>query len=132
STLDGRAIVFCETKKEADELSVSHDIKAEAHVLHGDIPQDKRELVLRKFREGKYRLLITTDVAARGLDIPEVDLVIVTAPPKDVESYIHRSGRTGRAGAQGKCICLYKSTQMRDLRRVEIEAVNINFLVHIF
>ena len=46
SSMDGRAIVFCETKKEADELSVSHDIKAEAHVLHGDIPQDKRELVL--------------------------------------------------------------------------------------
>jgi ATP-dependent RNA helicase DDX21 len=122
SSLDGRAIVFCETKKEADELSVSHDIKAEAHVLHGDIPQDKRELVLKKFREGKYRLLITTDVAARGLDIPEVDLVIVTAPPKDVESYIHRSGRTGRAGAPGKCICLYKSNQIRDLRRVEMEA----------
>ncbi|CAF0850614.1 unnamed protein product [Rotaria sp. Silwood1] len=122
NSLDGRAIVFCETKKEADELSVSHDIKAEAHVLHGDIPQDKRELVLKKFREGKYRLLITTDVAARGLDIPEVDLVIVTAPPKDVESYIHRSGRTGRAGAQGKCICLYKSNQTRDLKRVEIEA----------
>ncbi|CAF2841243.1 unnamed protein product [Rotaria sp. Silwood2] len=123
---DGRAIVFCETKKEADELSVSHDIKAEAHVLHGDIPQDKRELVLKKFREGKYRLLVTTDVAARGLDIPEVDLVIVTAPPKDVESYIHRSGRTGRAGAQGKCICLYKLNQSRDLKRVEIEA-GINF-----
>ncbi|CAF0793439.1 unnamed protein product [Rotaria sordida] len=122
NSLDGRAIVFCETKKEADELSVSHDIKAEAHVLHGDIPQDKRELVLKKFREGKYRLLITTDVAARGLDIPEVDLVIVTAPPKDVESYIHRSGRTGRAGAEGKCICLYKSNQIRDLKRVEIEA----------
>lgn len=122
TTLDGRAIVFCETKKEADELSVSHDIKAEAHVLHGDIPQDKRELVLKKFREGKYRLLITTDVAARGLDIPEVDLVIVTAPPKDVESYIHRSGRTGRAGAQGKCICLYKYNQIRDLKRVEMEA----------
>ncbi|UJR23425.1 hypothetical protein I4U23_026430 [Adineta vaga] len=122
NSLDGRAIVFCETKKEADELSVSHDIKAEAHVLHGDIPQDKRELVLKKFREGKYRLLITTDVAARGLDIPEVDLVLVTAPPKDVESYIHRSGRTGRAGAQGKCICLYKSNQIRDLKRVEIEA----------
>ncbi|CAF0750993.1 unnamed protein product [Adineta steineri] len=122
NSLDGRAIVFCETKKEADELSVSHDIKAEAHVLHGDIPQDKRELVLRKFREGKYRLLITTDVAARGLDIPEVDLVLVTAPPKDVEAYIHRSGRTGRAGAQGKCICLYKSNQQRDLRRVEVEA----------
>lgn len=122
SSLDGRSIVFCETKKEADELSVSHDIKAEAHVLHGDIPQDKRELVLLKFREGKYRLLITTDVAARGLDIPEVDLVIVTAPPKDVESYIHRSGRTGRAGAQGKCICLYKYNQTRDLKRVETEA----------
>ncbi len=105
----------------------------------------KEKIVLfdQKFREGKYRLLITTDVAARGLDIPEVDLVLVTAPPKvrihiqisvrnklilqDVESYIHRSGRTGRAGAQGKCICLYKSNQTRDLRRVEIEAVCKNY-----
>jgi len=77
-------------------------------------------------------LLITTDVAARGLDIPEVDLVIVTAPPKDVESYIHRSGRTGRAGAQGKCICLYKSNQLRDLRRVEVEAVCFVFSFVLF
>jgi len=122
SAADGRAIVFCETKKEADELSVSHEIKTESHVLHGDIPQEKREMVLQKFREGKYRLLITTDVAARGLDIPEIDLVIVTAPPKDVESYIHRSGRTGRAGNKGICICLFKSNQTGDLKRVEKEA----------
>ena len=51
-------------------------------MLHGDIPQDKREMVLKGFREGKYKVLITTDVAARGLDIPEVDLVIQCAPPK--------------------------------------------------
>ena len=56
SSLDGRAIVFCETKKEADELSVSHDIKAEAHVLHGDIPQDKRELVLKVCDEREISL----------------------------------------------------------------------------
>lgn len=55
-SLDGRAIVFCETKKEADELSVSHDIKAEAHVLHGDIPQDKRELVLKVCYKNFYLL----------------------------------------------------------------------------
>ncbi|CAF1486470.1 unnamed protein product [Didymodactylos carnosus] len=83
---DGRAICFCETKRECDELSVSHEIRTESHVLHGDIPQDKRELVLQRFREGKYRLLITTDVAARGLDVPEVDLVIVTSPPKVSET----------------------------------------------
>lgn len=56
SSLDGRTIVFCETKKEADELSVSHEIKAEAHVLHGDIPQDKRELVLKVCYKNFYLL----------------------------------------------------------------------------
>ncbi|XP_013387133.1 nucleolar RNA helicase 2-like, partial [Lingula anatina] len=118
----GRAMVFCQTKRDADELAVSSDIKVEAHVLHGDVPQEKREMVLKKFREGKYRCLVTTDVAARGLDIPEVDLVIQCSPPKDVESYIHRSGRTGRAGREGVCICFYKFQEERDLQWVEHKA----------
>lgn len=78
----GRSMIFCQTKKDADELCTSSDIQVESHVLHGDVPQDKRELVLQKFRDGKYKVLITTDVAARGLDIPEVDLVICCNPPK--------------------------------------------------
>jgi superfamily II DNA/RNA helicase len=115
----GRAMIFCQTKKDADELACSTEIKQESHVLHGDVPQDKRELVLKKFRDGKYKVLITTDVAARGLDIPEVDLVIVCSPPKDYESYVHRSGRTGRAGRKGVCVCFYKSQEQGALAMLE-------------
>ncbi|CAD5121178.1 DgyrCDS9713 [Dimorphilus gyrociliatus] len=118
----GRAMIFAPTKRDADELTVSSSIRQECHVLHGDIPQDKREMVLAGFREGKYKVLITTDVAARGLDIPEVDLVIQLEPPKDVDSYIHRSGRTGRAGRSGACVCFYKPRALADLRIVEQKA----------
>ena len=81
-------------------------------MIHGDIEQKTREKTLQAFRDGKVRCLVATDVAARGLDIPEIDLVIQTAPPSDIDSYIHRSGRTGRAGRTGTCICLYKPQQV--------------------
>lgn len=123
----GRAMIFCQTKKDADELACSSDIKQESHVLHGDVPQDKRELVLKKFRDGKYKVLITTDVAARGLDIPEVDLVICCSPPKDYESYVHRSGRTGRAGRTGVCVCFYKHTELNALLALERNTVSHTF-----
>lgn len=119
---NGRAIIFNETKKEADNLSCSEHIKQDAHVLHGDIPQEKRETVLKSFRDGKFNVLLTTDVAARGLDIPEVDLVIQCNPPEDVDSYIHRSGRTGRAGKNGVCICFYKPEEEMKLANVEYRA----------
>ncbi|XP_067673213.1 nucleolar RNA helicase 2-like [Haliotis asinina] len=118
----GRAMVFCETKKDADELACSPSIKVDCHVLHGDIPQEKRELVLASFKEGKYKCLITTNVAARGLDIPLVDLVIQCNPPKDTDSYIHRSGRTGRAGRSGACVCFYKPQEESSLLWVEKQA----------
>ena len=84
-------------------------------MIHGDIEQKTREKTLQAFREGKVRCLVATDVAARGLDIPEIDLVIQTAPPSDIDSYIHRSGRTGRAGREGTCICLYKPQQVSSI-----------------
>ena len=115
----GRTMIFCQTKKDADELACSTEIKQESHVMHGDIPQDKRELVLEKFKSGKYKALITTDVAARGLNIPEVDLVICCSPPKDYESYVHRSGRTGRAGRSGTCVCFYKHNEIDALLMLE-------------
>lgn len=62
---------------------------------------------MKRFREGKVNVLVATDVASRGLDIPNVDLVIMMEPPKEVESYIHRSGRTARAGKHGTCITFY-------------------------
>ena len=121
-------MIFCQTKKDADELACSTDIKQESHVMHGDIPQDKRELVLEKFKSGKYKVLITTDVAARGLNIPEIDLVICCSPPKDYESYVHRSGRTGRAGRFGTCVCFYKHNEIDSLLALERRTVNLNFI----
>lgn len=118
----GRAIVFTQTKVQANELSVSTSINMEAQVLHGDIPQNQRELRLQGFRDGKFQCLVATDVAARGLDIPEIDLVIQCEPPKDVDSYIHRSGRTGRAGRSGTCVCLYNARQEMALKEVERRA----------
>lgn len=75
--------------------------------MHGDVTQHAREVALRKFKKGLLRVLIATDVASRGLDIPNVELVIQVQPPNDAESYIHRSGRTARAGKDGTCITLY-------------------------
>nr|XP_020663614.1 nucleolar RNA helicase 2 [Pogona vitticeps] len=118
----GRTIIFCETKKEANELALNASIKQDAQSLHGDIPQQQREVTLKGFRNGAFEVLVATNVAARGLDIPEVDLVIQNSPPKDVESYIHRSGRTGRAGRAGICICLYQRKEDHQLRQVEQKA----------
>ena len=77
----GRAMIFTSTKKEANELALNSVLKQETQVLHGDINQTQREITLSSFREGKIRVLVATDVASRGLDIPEVDLVIQTEPP---------------------------------------------------
>ncbi|XP_032112059.1 nucleolar RNA helicase 2 [Sapajus apella] len=118
----GRTIIFCETKKEAQELSQNSAIKQDAQSLHGDIPQKQREITLKGFRNGSFGVLVATNVAARGLDIPEVDLVIQSSPPKDVESYIHRSGRTGRAGRTGVCICFYQHKEEYQLVQVEQKA----------
>ncbi|KTG02067.1 hypothetical protein cypCar_00042899 [Cyprinus carpio] len=118
----GRTIVFCETKREATELSMNASIKQSAQSLHGDIPQKQREITLKGFRNGTFEVLVATNVAARGLDIPEVDLVIQCSPPNDVESYIHRSGRTGRAGRTGICICFYQRKEENQLKSVEQKA----------
>uniref|UniRef100_A0A8C0JE79 RNA helicase n=1 Tax=Chelonoidis abingdonii TaxID=106734 RepID=A0A8C0JE79_CHEAB len=118
----GRTIVFCETKKEANELALNTSIKQDCQSLHGDIPQKQREITLKGFRNGVFKVLVATNVAARGLDIPEVDLVVQSSPPKDVESYIHRSGRTGRAGRTGMCVCFYQRKEESQLRHVEQKA----------
>lgn len=81
---------------------------------------------MRKFREGKTNVLVATDVAARGIDIPNVDLVIQLEPPTESESYIHRAGRTARAGKAGKVITFYTKQQEMYLKRVE-KAAGIKF-----
>ncbi len=103
----GQTIVFTSTKKEANDLLLSEKIKKDIEVMHGDIAQNQREVTLKRFKEKKFSVLVATDVASRGLDIPSVDLVVQIEPPKDTETYIHRSGRTARAGRSGTCITFY-------------------------
>ncbi|MEW6420314.1 MAG: DEAD/DEAH box helicase [Deinococcota bacterium] len=115
-----KAIVFTRTKREADELAnelIHRGLEAEA--LHGDLAQSQRERALGAFRSGRVGVLVATDVAARGLDIPEVDLVVQYHLPQDHESYIHRSGRTGRAGRTGTAIVMYSDREGRELRNLE-------------
>ncbi len=100
----GRTIIFTETKDSASELA---ELLPGARALHGDIQQSQREVTLKGFRSGKFMTLVATNVAARGLDINDVQLIIQCEPPRDVEAYIHRSGRTGRAGNTGVAVMLY-------------------------
>jgi ATP-dependent RNA helicase DDX21 len=118
----GRTILFAETKQEVNELALHAGTRIDCQVLHGDIPQKQRELTLAGFRDGKFQCLAATDVAARGLDISQVDLIVQCEPPKDVETYIHRSGRTGRAGKSGTCLLFYKPDQEPLVKMIEKRA----------
>ncbi|PSR93392.1 DEAD-box ATP-dependent RNA helicase [Actinidia chinensis var. chinensis] len=114
----GRTIIFTETKDSASELS---GILPGARALHGDIQQAQREVTLSGFRSGKFMTLVATNVAARGLDINDVQLIIQCEPPRDVEAYIHRSGRTGRAGNTGVAVMLY-DPRRSNISRIERES----------
>jgi len=115
----GKTIVFTETKHDANEVALSSSISSICQVLHGDIAQQQREISLASFREGRFQVLVATDVAARGLDIEGVDLIIQSSPPKDYEHYIHRSGRTGRAGRQGTSVTLFTPRTAKNLQDIE-------------
>ncbi|XP_042060450.1 DEAD-box ATP-dependent RNA helicase 7-like [Salvia splendens] len=114
----GRTIVFAETK---DSVSTLSGVLPGARALHGDIQQSTREVTLKAFRSGKFSTLVATDVAARGLDIDDVQLIIQCEPPRDVEAYIHRSGRTGRAGKSGVAVMLY-DPRKSNFARIERES----------
>lgn len=118
----GRAIVFTNQKRNCDELANHAKLQGHCQALHGDVSQMQRESILGAFRDGRLRSIACTNVAARGLDIPEVDLVINCEPPQDYESYIHRSGRTGRAGRTGVCYTFVKSNEMFWVRDTEKKA----------
>jgi len=116
---DDLVMIFCETKKDCNELVVSEWIKQECQCLHGDIVQRQREITTEGFRNGRFPVLICTDVAARGLDIQNVKLIIQLEPPGDAETYIHRSGRTGRAGAKGKSIMFFTLKKQHLFKMIE-------------
>ena len=118
--LFGKTIVFAETKAECDELVSGGVFKTlTAQAIHGDIGQKQRDATLAAFRAGAFNVLVATDVAARGIDIKDVDLVIQFQPPRDNDTYVHRSGRTGRAGAKGISVLLFQQNQARDIVRIE-------------
>jgi ATP-dependent RNA helicase DeaD len=101
------AMVFCRTRRDVDELSERLQIQGyPGEGIHGDMAQAERERVLKRFREGSTDILVATDVAARGLDIPDVSHVFNFDLPTDPEQYIHRIGRTGRAGKTGVAVSL--------------------------
>ncbi|EFJ44800.1 hypothetical protein VOLCADRAFT_82651 [Volvox carteri f. nagariensis] len=102
STVEGLTLVFVETKRGADELErILTRNQLPATSIHGDRSQEQREMALRSFKSGKTPVMVATDVAARGLDIPHVTHVINYDLPKDIDDYVHRIGRTGRAGHKG-------------------------------
>ena len=113
------AIIFCNTKSNVHYVTaVLKGFGYNADELSADLSQNKREEVLARLREGKVRLLVATDVAARGIDIPALSHVFLYEPPEDRESYIHRAGRTGRAGAVGTVISLVDIMQKMELTRI--------------
>ncbi|MFU8893405.1 MAG: DEAD/DEAH box helicase [Luteolibacter sp.] len=113
-------IIFCNTKRSVDECTedlVNRGYAADR--LHGDITQQMRERVLKRFREGAVELLVATDVAARGLDIDEVDIVFNYDLPTDPEDYVHRIGRTGRAGRSGRAASFVFGRDIYRLQAIE-------------
>ena len=111
---DFYGVIFCRTKLQCDEIG--HKLQArgyDAEALHGDLSQRERETILRKMKERVIRILVATDVAARGLDIQDLTHVINYSLPSDPEIYIHRVGRTGRAGKEGTAITFITPSEAR-------------------
>ncbi|MFC5470746.1 DEAD/DEAH box helicase [Cohnella suwonensis] len=114
------SIIFCRTKRRASTLNVAlQEMGYSSDELHGDLSQMKREQVMKRFRDAKLQLLVATDVAARGLDVEGVTHVFNFDVPLDVESYIHRIGRTGRAGEKGLAITLIAPKDRREFADIE-------------
>ncbi|MDA8169713.1 MAG: DEAD/DEAH box helicase [Nitrospiraceae bacterium] len=116
-------LVFCHTKREVDEVSGRlQQMGYSSGAIHGDFTQAHRDEVMDKFKKGDLDILVATDVAARGLDIPDVSHVVNYSIPQDPEGYIHRIGRTGRAGKSGIAITFVTPREYRQLRLIERSA----------
>ena len=113
-------LIFCNTKRQTE--AVSSELQARGYsseILNGDLSQAQRDKVMQKFRTGHIDLLIATDVAARGIDVDDVDVVFNFDIPQDPEHYVHRIGRTGRAGRSGTAITFASGRRMRSIRFIE-------------
>jgi superfamily II DNA/RNA helicase len=134
-----KLLVFCQTKRVCDRVAANlADLGTSVAAIHGDLPQKARERAMQNFAEGKLNILVATDVAARGIDIDDIGAVIHYEPAKDAKDYLHRSGRTARAGRDGWAITLVEynqHTQVRILQRglrlplvpaIEVFSNNVN------
>ena len=116
----GQTVVFCDTKRVCDKVAEAlQKLGANASALHGDMPQNAREKALSKFEKNELKILVATDVAARGIDIDDVAVVIHYVPPLDVKTYLHRSGRTARAGRDGWAVTLAEYNQHTTCRIIQ-------------
>ena len=115
-----RTLVFTRTKRGADRLT--QQLRREgvrAAAIHGDLRQTAREKALKDFSDGKLPVLVATDVAARGIHVDGIDIVVHYDPPEDAKGYLHRSGRTARAGEQGVVVTLVLWDQQREIERIQ-------------
>ena len=115
-----QAVIFCNTKRKVDWLTDKmRQNNFTVSSMHGDMPQKERDAIMGEFRGGTTRVLITTDVWARGIDVQQVSLVINYDLPNNRENYIHRIGRSGRYGRKGVAINFVKADDVRILRDIE-------------
>ena len=114
------SLVFCNTKKRVDELSSALQSRGySSEALHGDMKQEQRDRVMAKFRKGYIDILVATDVAARGIDVDDIEAVFNYDIPEDVEYYVHRIGRTGRAGRAGKSFSFVVGRDIYKLKDIQ-------------
>jgi len=115
-----RTMVFCNTKRACDRLAGElAKLGVSAQPIHGDLRQRQREKALRQFADGEVKALVATDVAARGIHVDDVDIVLHFDPPEDHKTYLHRSGRTARAGGSGVAVTLVLWNQELDVKRIQ-------------
>ena len=115
-----RILIFCNTKKMVDDLSAALQARGYcAEGLHGDMTQNQRDSAMGRFRGGSLHILIATDVAARGIDVDDVEAVFNYDIPQDIEYYVHRIGRTGRAGKEGMSFTLVSPRETYKIREIE-------------
>jgi len=115
-----QAVIFCNTRKKVDWLTTEmRSVNFTVVSMHGEMPQHERDEIMEQFRSGQSRVLITTDIFARGIDVSQVSLVINYDLPNNRELYIHRIGRSGRFGRKGVAINFVKTEDIRILRDIE-------------
>ncbi|HLP41675.1 MAG TPA: DEAD/DEAH box helicase, partial [Fibrobacteria bacterium] len=118
----GQVIVFTGNREKANHLNGLLRLRGvPSRVLHGRMPQPERAAAYREFREGSFRVLVATDLAARGLDVPEVDLIVNFDLPKHYKDYVHRTGRAARRGRAGRCVSFAGPHEYLPMRNLEVE-----------